>query len=305
MKKMLYSLVLLFVIAPVTVVADITADDLPPGTVWYLHADLEAMRATDAGRKVYGWFQDEVILEVNEDLGIDLNEEVDRLTAFSNDGRGIIAIVEGALSKDLRDKVLAMVQAAGEFEALSYRGKDFYLVGQPDEEAMINVNGHETDSAYFTFDIPGKLVMATEEAQIKALIDSNGRVAGAGRHSDSLFVLSADKQFVQAGMRTTEFADEDDDWDSNILRNTEQAAVLVSDQGGMIAVVAQLVSSDAEMTQSLASIVGGLIALQAFSGEMDPDVAAVLRNTRVDAEGKVLSVSTVLDPDLIVRTLGD
>ena len=59
------------------------------------------------------------------------------------------------------------------------------------------------------------------------------------------------------------------------------------------------------MTQSLGSIVNGLIALQAFSSELEPEISAFLRNTQVDVDDTILKVTTVLDPDDVVKLLGD
>lgn len=307
MKKPAVYLACLALALPLGASADISADDLPPDTVWYFHADLAQMRTTDAGRNLYGWLEDEVIVEVNDELEIDLNEEVDRITAFSNDGSGIIAIVEGKLSQDLQDKALALAfaESDGGLSQTEYQGVVYYKGGDEDGSTRINDEDSINHSGYFTFGVDGKLLMASREEQIRALIDNDGRIPGAGNHEKAIFVLSADKQFVQAGMRTAEFADDDDDWDSNILRNTKEAAMLVSDQGGLIAIDLKLISTDPAMTQSLGSIINGVIALQAFSSEMDADMAEVLRNTRVDVDGTVLSVSTVLDPDVVVRTLGD
>ena len=100
-------------------------------------------------------------------------------------------------------------------------------------------------------------------------------------------------------------ADDDDDWESNILRNTEQAAVLVSDSGGQIAVEAQLVSTDPKMAASIGSIVSGLISLQAFNSELDPELLSLIQNTKVKVKDNVLSLSTVIDPEIIVSVLDD
>ena len=115
--------------------------------------------------------------------------------------------------------------------------------------------------------------------------------------------MTAEKEFVQAGMRTGEFADDDGDWDSNILRNTEQAALLVSDADGKISIEAQLVSTDPKMAESIASIVNGLISLQAFNAGLDSQIAQVLQATKVRVLDNVLSVSTVLEPAMVLSVI--
>ena len=61
---------------------------------------------------------------------------------------------------------------------------------------------------------------------MEALLESKGKVQGVRGERGQLFVLSAERGLVQAGARTVDF-DGNGNWDSNILRNTEHAALLV------------------------------------------------------------------------------
>lgn len=292
---------------PITAAADLRAADLPASTEWYVHADLVELKQNSAGKPLYDWLEGEVIVEINEELQIDFGDAMHRFTAFSNDGSGIIAVIEGDIDQDIRDKILAIAfaESDGQVDQTSYGDAVYYKAGDDDSVTKLNAEDSIRHSGYFSFSVDGMILAASTEEQIRALIDSQGRLPGAGDHNGAILVLSADKQFVQAGMRTSSFADDDDDWDSNILRNTEQAALLVSEQSGLIAVDMTLIGSDSDMTRSLGSIVNGLIALQAFSGDMDPEVSEFLRNTRVDIEDTMLKVSTVLDPNNVVRLLDD
>lgn len=291
---------ILALVVPALAAAGIDQGDLPAGTMWYLHADLAEMRSTAAGRPLYSWLEGEVIVEINDELGMDLSEEVDRLTAFSAGKDHYVAIVEGRISKQAQDRVMRLSEVRESITEYKHRGLTYYHGSGAEARQGDRV---ERVPGYFSFAIPGRLIASSSENTLKSLLDNNGVAAGATAPDNAVFVLSADKEFVQAGMRTADFADDGDDWQSNILRNTEQAALLVSDQGGLVAVVARLVSADASVTQSLASIVRGLLALQMFSTELEPGIAEVLRNTRVDVEGDELSVSTVIDPQMILREL--
>jgi transcriptional regulator with XRE-family HTH domain len=283
--------------------AAVSGQDLPDGTIWYLHADLATMRTTDSGRELYRWLEGEVIAEVREEIGIDLNEEADRITAFSTEGQGTVIIVEGQVRKESKDKLLALAQLEAPLDIREYKGSTYYFAGEEEREVTSTDLDDLEESAYFTFDIKDKVIVASSEEQLKALMDSKGRVAGAGKHKGALFVMTAEKEFVQAGMRTGEFADDDGDWDSNILRNTEQAALLVSDVDGKISIEAQLVSTDPKMAESIASIVSGLISLQAFNSGLDSQIAQVLQATKVRVLDNVLSVSTVLEPAMVLSVI--
>ena len=93
------------------------------------------------------------------------------------------------------------------------------------------------------------------------------------------------------------------DWDSNILRNTKQAALLVAAQAGKIAIEAKLVTSEKEMANSLASIVRGLISLQVFNNDLDPGIAEFLQNTSVEVNDNILTVKVAVDPEVILATI--
>lgn len=284
--------------------AEVSSSDFPSGTVWYLHADLERMRSAGSGREMYQWLNGEIFVEINEELGIDLNREVERITAYSHDGSGTVIVVEGPLSRETKDKMLAIVTLEADYDVLEHDGATYYFVGDEEHKAANDGPLEDLDeAAYFTFAVDGKLIVTSRESELHALLGSKGRISGSGSHDGALFVLTADKEFVQAGMRTERFIGDGDDWDSNILRNTEEVAFLISDSGGLLAVEARLKSRDARMAQSIASIVNGLMSLQLFDSELDPKLRTLIQSTKVEVDDTVLTVSTVFDPEAIASFL--
>jgi hypothetical protein len=229
------------------------------------------------------------------------------VTAFSDADLGTVVVVDGPVTKESRDKILALAAADARLDTESYDGNTYYHVAGTGE-APGSGNGSLDDlarSAYFSFAVKDKVIVASDRKQIESLLDNGGRIAGSGSHKGSLFVLTADKEFVQAGMKTAAFADDEDDWDSNILRNTERAALLVSDLDGLIAVEAQLVARDPSISQSLGGIINGLISLQAFNSDLDPELRRFIENTTVDIKDNVLAINAVFDPEIVVRIIGD
>ena len=313
-----YFLLLLIFSFPLTVHAGVSADDLPGDLVWYMHADLEEMRATESGSPLYDWFDDEVIVEINDEFGINLSTEVDSVTAFSDGAESTVIIVEGPLTKTSQDKLLAMAMLEATVNRLESGGKEYYHVKDNDDDDDDDDDNDDdsrhrgnnsldgfNDAAWFSFSVANKAIITSNESQMQELLKNGGKITGSQSHDGSMFVLTADRSFVQAGLRPDGMADDDDDWESNILRNTEQAAVLVSDSGGQIAVEAQLVSTDPKMAASIGSIVNGLISLQAFNSELGPELQSLIQNTRVKVKDNVLSVSTVIDPELVVSVLDE
>ena len=82
-----YLIVITFML-PVAVSGAVRPGDLPEGTRWYLHADLKQMRESATGRDIYNWMNGEIFMEIHDEIGIDINKEADRLTAFSGSDNG-------------------------------------------------------------------------------------------------------------------------------------------------------------------------------------------------------------------------
>ena len=293
-------------VVPAAALSALSSDDLPGGAKWYFHADFKEMRTSDAGEQLYAWLQDEVFEELAEETGVDLDKEADFLTAFSSEDGGTVIVIEGQISQDTEDKVTAMAAASGQLDRFGSGAVAFYHLKDADDNfdngnIDIDVDSFD-DGAYFSFAAGNKLIVTSTRESMESLLDAKGKVAGTRAARGQLFVLTAERNLMQAGARTTEF-DNDGDWDSNILRNTEQAAMLIAEKAGKIAMEVQLITTEAEMAESLASIVRGLISLQAFNEDMDPDIASFLQNTRVDVRDTKLTISVALDPEAVVAAI--
>ena len=298
-------LIFFLLILPISAVSALRPGDLPETSKWYFHADFKEMRSSDAGQPLYAWLQNEVFDDIREDAGVDLDKEADFLTAFATRDDGLIIIIEGDISQDTEDKLVAMGAASGSLDRFGSGNKAFYHIADDDH---IDINGDDIEididsfdnGAYFSFAVRNKIIVTSTREQMEELLDNKGRVKGLRGGKGQLFILSADRNLMQAGANTTDF----DGWDSNILRNAEQAALLVAaDNSGQIAVEMQLITSEAEMAESLASIVRGLISLQVFNEDMDPELSSLLQNTKVDVDDTKLTINVVLDPETAVAAI--
>lgn len=291
--------------APVTRAA-VQPTDLPATATWYFHADLEEMRSSKAGASLYAWLEQEVFDEVREESGIDLGREVSRVTAYAMGEDGAVMVVDGNFSRETRDKALVAAATADRFETLEAGGRTYYYVRGDGEHKSRNVAIDGIDNEFFfSFDVRNKLVVAARKEQMEALLANGGKITGSRSHDGALFVLTAERSLIQAGMDTHGVEHDGDGFQSNILRNTRQVALMVADVAGKIAVDVQLVATEAAAAESLASIVRGLIALQAFSKETDPRVTEVLQATRVDVDDTRLKVSIALTPEAIAAALDE
>jgi len=277
--------------------------NLPATATWYLHADFKTMRSSDAGVHLYRWLQAEVFQELREEVGVDLDKEADTITAWAAGDDGTVIVIDGAISQATEDKLVAMGAATGSLNRLGTDSRPYYFVKGDDDHdgGDIDVDNFD-DGAYFTFAVKGKLIVASTEAAIQSMIDGKGRAEAPAGSKGALFVLRAERSLVQAGVRAGELGEEIG-WDSNILRNTQQAALLVADKGGKIAIEARLVTTEKAMADSLASIVRGLISLQIFNEDLDPKVASFLQSLSVDVDDTTLKLSLTVEPELLVATL--
>lgn len=295
------------------------AVNIPGSAAWYFHADFDAMRKGDASKGLYAWLDSEVFAEIRDEIGIDLDKEARQLTAFAGVDEGPVIVLDGKISQDTKDKVLAIAAVDGELETFKSSGKAYYFFDGEgdgeDEDHDHNESGNgnidiDIDSleeeAYVSVALKNKIVITNTRAQMEALLDSNGKIESGGGEKNALLILRAERSLVQAGVNADEMdIDEDGDWDSNILKNTRQLALLIADLGDKLGIEAQLMTSEPEMADSMASIVRGLISLQAFNDDMEPEVASVLQSTTVDVAGNTLKISLALDPDTVVSALED
>jgi len=298
--------VLLLLAIPALAYAEL--GQIPTSATWYFHADFDAMRNGEASRGVYDWLDTEVFEEIRGEIGIDFDTEVQRMTAFSGADVGPVIMIDGKFSQETRDKVVAIAAADGELQTFKSSGKTYYLFdGEGDDTDVgnidIDIESLEKE-AYVSVALKDKILVTNTKDQMETLLANNGKIDARKKENNALFVLRAERSLIQAGVNADEM-DKDHDWDSNILRNTKQVAVLMADLGDRLGVKAQLVANEADMANSLASVVRGLISLQAFNDDIEPEFAAVLQSTKVDVAGSTLKIYLELDPDTVVSALED
>ncbi len=310
MRSSKFLAIVLFLALPALAYADV--GNIPGTATWYFHADFDAMRDGKAGRGIYDWLDDEVFTEIRDELGIDLDKEARQLTAYAAPAQGPVIVLDGKISQDTKDKVLALAASDGELQAFKVSGKAYYFFDGDDDSDHdtggnidIDIDSLE-DEAYVSVALENKIVITNTREQMEALLDNNGKIKSQNGARNALFVLTAERSLVQAGVNTDDMdADDDGDWDSNILRNTKKIAVLLADLGDKLGLEAKLMTQEPDMANSIASIIRGLIGLQAFNDDMDPDMAAVLQSTTVDVAGNTLKISLALEPDTVVSALED
>jgi len=125
MRKFMLLVAMLGLGVPGMATADV--DGIPDSATWYFHADFDAMRDGKSSRGIYDWLNAEVFEEIRGEVGIDFDQEARRLTAFSNAGEGPVILLDGKISQDTKDKIMAIAAADGELETFKSSGKAYYF----------------------------------------------------------------------------------------------------------------------------------------------------------------------------------
>jgi hypothetical protein len=293
-------LLLLFACLPATLVAELADGDLPAAR-WYAQVDLVAMRHGAAGKQLYAWLERDVFDALRTKLGFDAGKEADMVTALATPEGAIMIVVDGDFSQMTRDRVIALVSVGSENIALEYDGSPYYFIAG-DVTADDGKPAAFDAGAYLSLALDRKLLVTSTQQQMQKLIEGKGRIPGDYASGASLRVLSAQQNLVQAGMSAAGFS-EDLGWDSGLLNNTRQIALLVAEAAGKIAVEGQLLTTEENVAISLASIVRGLISLQMFNADLDPQLSILLQSTSVSVDGATLILRLALDPAALIDAL--
>ena len=306
------SWVLLTILLAFPQLSNADATSVPGSANWYFYIDLAQMRSGGPGGAIYDWLRGEVFDEVNEESGLDVEKELNSVTSYSSAEDSGVLIMEGSFSQDTRDIVMAFIASGGDLKPLKSSGKTYYHFGGDetiDEDVSFDAGNVAFDidslgdEAWISMAIKNKVIVTSTESHMKSLLKNNGKLSGQRAVKGALLVLTAEKALLQAGVKADAIGA--DDWDSNILRNAEEIALLVAAKADKLAIEAKLITSEPEMAQSLASVARGLISLASFDDSMDAETASVLQGTKVQANGNSLTLSLAINADLVVSTLRD
>ena len=207
-------MVVLLLTLPGLALGELAASGLPATSTWYFHADFDEMRGSDAGRPLYAWLQREVFADVRDDAGIDLDKEADSITAFSAVESGAVVSINGNISQETRDKLLAMAAGADEFDTLKHGGTTFYYAKGDNHEKnnKIEVDSFE-NGVYFTFALEDRILATSSREQMELMLDSKGKLPDRRTGQGTLMVLTAEKSLIQAGIQADQVEDDGDGFD--------------------------------------------------------------------------------------------
>lgn len=284
--------------------ASFSHSDIPAGSNWYVHINLDLIQSSEVGRRLMAETIDEALDEIQGELDIDIRNEVEGITVFGGKlpERGDVAkegavIFHGSLSQHTQDELLAALERKGaNVTTFDTAGLTYYrLDSDGGTMTYTDEGGHVEDvdfghreDVYFSFGLSQALVTQNQDL-MQSFLDAGGYLGGFETvDSEALLVLQADRALLQGGANTS--AETGGEWDSSVLKNVDAVALVIAEQGGGLQVSAQLTASSPDMAMAVRNIVEGVVALKALD-ESEGALGEILRQVRFENDGPDLHVN--------------
>ncbi len=260
--------------------------------VWFVHADLTALRQTTLGQR---WLEEmekeevqnkmEAIRTVfNFDPGVDLHALT--LYGYGGEHDGVV-VARGRFDQDRLD---TLVKANDSHESSEYSGHTVHSWIDEKKE-------HRKGRTYGASHGPGTLVFADSEKRITHALDIlDGDESGLDprskfpglRQVDAMGILVAAADMKGIG---------DTNPKARALQAADSAALSIGETGGNVFATLVLEVSDTDVAQNLKRVVDGLLALAVLNQGQEPFAARLAETAGVDLEeGRIrLSISAPVE----------
>ena len=292
--------------------ADISSSDIPEGSNWYVHVNLELIQSSEVGRRLMLDKVDEALDDIQDELNVDIREEIQGITVFGgnlpsrgNFGNDGAVILHGAFGIDTQEGLLSALERKGaEVSVLGDAGLTYYRIEDGDGTmTYTDEDGHVEDvdwgrheELYFSFG--GTQTLVTQNLELmQTFLDAGGHLGGFEViDPEALLVLQADRALMQGGANTS--VEIGGDWDSSVLKNVDAVALVIAEDQGGVQITAQLEAISADVAMSVRNIAEGLVALKALD-ESEGVLGDILRQIRFETEGPVLNVNVPVAADQV------
>lgn len=292
--------------------ASLDRTDLPAGSNWYVHVNLDLIQNSEAGRKLMLETVDKALGDIEQELGVDIREEVQGITVFGiklpmdgNPAKEGAVILHGGISTQTREALLATLERKGaEVSTLTSAGLDYYRVKDSDGSTAGSGGDSQVDSEswehheglYFAFGSTQSMITKSEEMML-SFLEGGGYLGGfEAVDSEALLILEADRALMQGGANTSD--ETGGHWDSSVLQNVDAVALVIAENFGGLQVNAQLTANSADVAMSVRNIVEGLVALKALD-ESESAMGEILRQVRFETDGSILRMNVPIAAEQI------
>jgi len=292
--------------------SSLNREDIPAGSNWYVHINLDLIQNSEVGRSLMLETADEVLNEIREELDVDVRQEILGITVFgsqlpnhgnrTSDGA---VILHGGLSAATQDALMAAIERKGvEVGTMNSAGLTYYQVSDNDEKiAYTDENGQVRDiewgdqeELYFSFG-PAQTLITQNLELMHTFLQAGANLGGFEVNAtDALLVLQADRALLQGGANTSN--EMGGDWDSSVLKNVDAVALVIAEDMGGLQIDAHLMANSADVAMSVRNIAEGLVALKALD-ESEGVFGEILRQVRFENDGSTLKVNVTVAADQV------
>ena len=123
LKKMLFisTLLLTGIVCAIAQAASLSRSDIPAGSNWYVHVNLDLIQNSEVGRKLMLATVDEALDDIQEELNVDIRKEIQGVTVFGaklpvdgNPEKEAAVILHGNVSAETREALLSSMESIAE-----------------------------------------------------------------------------------------------------------------------------------------------------------------------------------------------
>jgi hypothetical protein len=318
-KMMKWNRIRVFIVLLMTGLVCVTAQaatlnrtDIPAGSNWYVHVNLDLIQNSEVGRQLMLKTVDEALNDIEGELEVDIREQIQGITVFGvklpvdhNPAKEGAVILHGSISTESQSALLSALERKGaEVSALNSAGLAYYRVADgdgtitySDQDGQVSTEAWDHHEAlYFSFGPTQSMITQSQEMML-SFINAGGYIGGfEAVDSEALLILEADRALLQGGANTSDEIGEQ--WDSSVLKNVDAVALVIAEDLGGLQIKAQLTANSADVAMSVRNIVEGLVALKALD-ESESVLGDILRQVRFESDGSVLRMNVPIAADQI------
>ena len=231
----IFQLLAALILASTAAGAGLTSADLPADSRWYVHVNIHNMRASPIGMHLFEESIGEVFADIQQELGVELEEDVYAVTVFGGSlpPSNPAVILHGELSAATREAIQVVMEGAGSYSETEYAGSVYFSVDDLDGDNRADSRRHKhgDDTLLVAFGA-AQTMITPDVAAIQRFLEAGGHSErGAAADPHAMIVLRAERPIVQGGL-DARGAGVDRHFDSSILNNVEQVAAVIADEGG-------------------------------------------------------------------------
>jgi hypothetical protein len=284
--------------------ASLNIGELPEGSNWFVHVNVELMRTSTIGQMMMEESLGEAFREIEKETGVQFTDQIEGLTIFGghlppNNGA---VVAHGGFSADTQSEMIGAMSKAGTYLEGDHLGQRYFAINDLDgdnEKEFGHGSRHDHDDLLYVAFGDDQTLFSQNLDAVKSFLDAGGYLTGLPiADSSTLLVIEADRAMLQGGVNTR-VAQEDGNWDSSILANVDSIAAVLVDDNGAASFHADVRAKSPEIAESVRNIVEGLVALKALDSSDEPAIGALLRSTKIRTDGSDITVDVFIDPELL------